>query len=84
MKLDIVHIQAYLARRLGQAVKVPELQALDTHPSAVSGNHAGLLLSYDTFNELPQYVRALDICVHRSAIPATGPIPSRTSRLLWS
>ena len=107
MNLDKAHIGAYLAHRLGRAVQVLELQALDTAADAASGNRgdlkvygyghpimiryqingierravlrtmasnpfgherradraAGLLLSYDTFNDLPRHVRALDIGV---------------------
>jgi len=107
MNLDVTHLEAYLAHRLGRAVKLLELQALDKGASAASGNRAdlkvygygqpvlvhyridgierravlrtmaaspfgherradraaGLLLSYDTFNDLPRHVRALDVGV---------------------
>src|SRR5689334_1327289 len=105
MNLDSAHIEAYMTCQLGQAVKILELQALDTGASAASSKHdilkaygyghpvlvryqidgierravlrtiaanplgherradraAALLLSYDTFNDLPRHVRALDI-----------------------
>src|SRR6476661_3940358 len=110
MNLDKAHIGAYLAHRLGRAVQVLELQALDTSADAASGNRgdlkvygyghpilihyqingierravlrtmasnpfgherradraAGLLLSYDTFNDLERHVRALDLGVLRA------------------
>jgi hypothetical protein len=107
MILDEAHIEAYLAHRLGRAVQLLALQALDPAASAASDNQgnlkvygygqpvlihyrvdgveqravlrtivaspfgherradraAGLLLSYDTFNDLPRHVHARDVGV---------------------
>jgi aminoglycoside phosphotransferase (APT) family kinase protein len=109
MDLELAHVEAYLAQRLGRAVEVLSLQALGSPTLAADGDRqplkqygygqpvliryradgvqqravlrtmapnpfgherradraAGLLLGYDTFNDVPRHVRALDIGVLR-------------------
>jgi aminoglycoside phosphotransferase (APT) family kinase protein len=105
MNLDTTHVEAYLTRRLGRAVQVLAMQALDDETKEAGGEQrelktygygqpvlvryridgitrravlrtmaaspfgherradraAEMLLSYDTFNDLPRHVRALDV-----------------------
>jgi aminoglycoside phosphotransferase (APT) family kinase protein len=109
MDLELAHVEAYLAQRLGRAVEVLGIRALSSPTPAIdddqqplkcygygqpvliryradgaerravlrtmapnpfgherrSDRAAGLLLSYDTFNDVPRHVRALDIGVLR-------------------